>query len=215
MTSRPSIQTAEMNSAPKNSNILTTNSNSAASAPPIAAPPNVVNVALPSSQNTTISGLTEDTTSSNKREKPKTTARNQKKSNKIKKGVRVKTTRSKLYHVLKTDRQRAAIPTHFPNSAVFYGTVTRGNSGKGWTVKWDDLPSDECEVEGIKRQRLTVVSEGEEEKRFDEKYALQLEVDELKKQKEAKKSPEVASKDRFVNKKKDEISHIFSINWKK
>ena len=72
-------------------------------------------------------------------------------------------------------------------------------------MKWDDLPSDECEVEGIKRQRLTIVSEGKEEKRFDEKYALQLELDELKIQKEAKKSPEVASEDRFVNKKKDEL----------
>ena len=50
MISRPSIQTAEMNSAPKNSNIATTtNSNTAASAAPIAAPPNVVNVSLTSS----------------------------------------------------------------------------------------------------------------------------------------------------------------------
>ena len=155
--------------------------------------PPVSSVGFSSSNTTIISDISSDTspiisqTANNKRIKPKTTSRNEKKSNKIKKGSRVKTTRSKLYQVLNTDRQRFSIPPHFPNSAIFHGTVTGGTSGKGWTVKWDDLPSDDNEVTGIKRQRLTVVQAGEEESRYNDKYLEQLKADELAQQKTKKK----------------------------
>ena len=100
---------------------------------------------------------------------PSSTARNKPKVNKIKKGSRVKTTRSKLYQVLVSDKQRESISPELPNSALFYGYVTKGSSGKGWTVKWDDLPHDDNEDQDMKRQCITVVNEGEEETQFSEK----------------------------------------------
>ena len=73
-----------------------------------------------SSQETVISELTGASPVPTKHNKPATTARNEAKQNKIKKGIRVRTTRSKLYQVLKTDKQRQLIPIdELPNSAFF------------------------------------------------------------------------------------------------
>ena len=185
--------------------------------------PPVSSVGFRSSNTTIISDISSDIspiisqTENNKRIKPKTTSRNEKKSNKIKKGSRVKTTRSKLYQVLNTDRQRFSIPPHFPNSAIFHGTVTGGTSGKGWTVKWDDLPSDDNEVSGIKRQRLTVIQAGEEESRYNDKYLEQLKADELAQQKTKKKSPEIESEDRFVSNDADTLktTSFYECKWNK
>ena len=137
--------------------------------------------------------------------RPSSTARNKPKVNKIKKGSRVKTTRSKLYQVLVSDKQRESISPELPNSALFYGYVTKGSSGKGWTVKWDDLPHDDNEVQDMKRQRITVVNEGEEETQFSEKYVRELENQNVEQQKKSKKKPEIQSKDYFCGLDKEVI----------
>ena len=63
--------------------------------------------------------------------RPSSTVRNKPKVNKIKKGSRVKRTRSKFYQVLNSDRQRESISPELPNSALFYRVVTKGSSEKG------------------------------------------------------------------------------------
>ena len=98
------------------------------------------------------------------------------------------TTRAQLFQILTSDAQRDALSPDFPNSALFYGTVVGGTSGQGWTVKFDDLPSEENEIKKVKRNRIAVLDKGEEEPRFNAKYLLQLEEQNRDDQKKQKKS---------------------------
>ena len=84
----------------------------------------------------------------------------------IKVGCRVKTTPSKLFHVLSTPSQRECLPASAANSRNYYGTVTKGNTSNGYYVRFDALPQGENEVKLI-RQKLRVVADGEEEKPYD------------------------------------------------
>ena len=65
---------------------------------------------------------------------------------------RVKIARSRLYHILATEHQRASIPKDIPNIYCFFGTVVSRSKNKGsWNVKFDVLPVDENVVENIVR----------------------------------------------------------------
>ena len=85
------------------------------------------------------------------------------------------TTRAQLFQILTSDAQRDAFSPDFPNSAVFYGTVVGRTSGHGWTVKFDDLPSEDNEIKKIKRDTTAALGKREEKPRFNTKYILQLE----------------------------------------
>ena len=84
----------------------------------------------------------------------------------IGKGVRVKSQRQQLYHILTTE-QKLKIPKDIGNTHNFYGTVVGGSSTKGWNVSYDVLPHGNKVVNNLNRTRLAVVNKGEEEKLYD------------------------------------------------
>ena len=97
----------------------------------------------------------------------------------IKVGCHVKTTRSKLFHVLTMAAQSECLPRDETNSRNYYGTVTKGNTSHGYFVRFDVLPRDENEVKLV-RQKLKVVGDGEEEKPYNQAVSESGAVDKSK-----------------------------------
>jgi hypothetical protein len=92
---------------------------------------------------------------------PTTTSRKktQKTAQKIKKGVRIKITRDRLYHICALDQQ-ARLPTSSGNSYNVYGTVIQGSSGKrGWDVQFDVSPLENHTVKNVSRNKIVVLSD--------------------------------------------------------
>ena len=110
-------------------------------------------------------------------------------------GSRVKTTRSKLYHVLQTDAQRDCLPSTQANSHNFFGIVVGGTSQKGYDVQFDALPMDENIVQAYTRTKLTVVAKDEEEKDYDRPPQF----DSVSTTTAAKKSPFIESAEHFCS----------------
>jgi len=117
-------------------------------------------------------GMSETTTKKKKKKKapPQPTGRKPKTPRvKIAIRKRVKATRVQLYHVLKSDAQRACIPKTTPNNYNFFGTVvSRGKNKSSWNVRFDVLPLEENVIENFARTKLEVIGDGEEEKPLNE-----------------------------------------------
>ena len=90
---------------------------------------------------------------------PTTTSRNKKRKRvkQMRKGVRVYIKRKDLMQICNTDAQRDSINPSFPNGTKFYGTVTGGNSTRGWNTQFDVLPIDDNIIKAVKRVRLHVL----------------------------------------------------------
>jgi hypothetical protein len=116
---------------------------------------------------------------------------------KIKKGSRVSVQRKRLITLLYDDIQRAQLPVEDPDTAFYYGTITAGNSQKGYNVKLDILP-DGNNIILLRRNRLTLVNVDDEEPRLDAKLVAAMEAD-LREDRDKRKSPETKSEDVFVN----------------
>ena len=111
-----------------------------------------------------------------------------KKTQRIGKNVRVKTTRAQLFHALRNDAQRANLPTTFGNSHNFYGSVVGGNTKDGYDVKFDLLPSSEeldndgvmkpnNVMHGFSRQKLAIHDIDEAEVAYDREPPSEAEED--------------------------------------
>ena len=103
---------------------------------------------------TSLNGATVASTSSNNNKAAaRTTATTGRKKpgkgRRIKVGCRVKTTRSKLYHVLTSPSQRECLPSTEANSHTYYGTVVGGNTSSGYVVRFDVLPAQENKIKMI------------------------------------------------------------------
>ena len=96
-----------------------------------------------------------------------TTARKKKGKSKqppIKKGSRVKTTRKKLWPILKAQEHQDAVVS-FPDNYQLYGTVVGGKVATGFTVRFDIMPAGMKDI-NVGRKRVDVVVAGEEEPAF-------------------------------------------------
>jgi hypothetical protein len=94
---------------------------------------------------------------------PTTTSckKTQKTAQKIKKVVRIKITRNRLYHICAPDQQ-ARLPTSAGNSYNVYGAVIQGSSGKrGWDVQFDVFPLENHTVKNVSRNKIVVLSDGD------------------------------------------------------
>lgn len=75
--------------------------------------------------------------------------------------------RANLYHVLLTDSQRSCLPLTQANTHNIYGQVISGNTADGYDVCLDILSPAENVILKYTCNKLTVVSEGEEEIDYD------------------------------------------------
>ena len=84
----------------------------------------------------------------------------------IHKGCRVKIQRNHLVRILETNTQRLCISPNSGNSHNYFGTVISGSTEKGWNVRFDVLPRNE-NIIVCRKQRLSVLEKGEQEKEYD------------------------------------------------
>jgi hypothetical protein len=91
---------------------------------------------------------------------------------KVKKGVRIKITRDRLYHICAPDQQ-ARMPTSACNSYNVYGTVIQGSSGKrGWDIQFDVFSLENHTVKNVSRDKIVVLSDGDAEVEYDREVDL-------------------------------------------
>ena len=95
--------------------------------------------------------------------------------------------------MLETTEQRATISSKAANNHPYFGTVVSGSSQKGWNVRFDVLPYNENIITEIKRNKLIIVRDKEEE------AEIELKHDELEEQ-YYEHTPEISPCD--LNKKK-------------
>ena len=88
-------------------------------------------------------------------------------------------------------KQSKYVSPELPNSDLFYITVILGTSGKGWDLKWDDLPFDHNVTHKLKCTCWTVHNEYVEEVIFNKNCQSQLNTEEKEDQNKTKISPEL------------------------
>ena len=71
-----------------------------------------------------------------------------------------------MYHVLDHDNQRHSLKG-FPNNRNYHGTVISGSGKQGYSIRFDDLPTDHQDVYIKRRQLLTVLEPTEDEIEYD------------------------------------------------
>lgn len=126
----------------------------------------------------------------------------------IKKNVRVRIRRSKLYHLIPSQQQKY-IPKDMENRAFLYGTVTGGSSRNGWTIKFDIFPSDEL-VKGLTRSKLQTLRPGDDEPKMDPKFEMYCHDEEEQIDKEKKTTSELTSEQEFCKQPKDTLMDAVS-----
>ena len=106
--------------------------------------------------------------------------------------------------MLKTKAQQDCISCDLANSHPYFGTVLRGGGNKtarkGWDVQFDSLPHEENIIENVSRNKLTVLSPGEEENTSKSlSQAEQLEhIEHEEDEKKKKTSPMLQSQREFA-----------------
>ena len=119
------------------------------------------------------------------KKRPATTSWNsnskkQKKKNlQCKKGARVKVRRNNLFHILPDPEQKKGMEK-YGNSRNFHGDIVSGNGKSGYQIRFDDLPSGKQIVYVKRRNIISVVDRGEEEKEYDH-YVEELQESHSKK----------------------------------
>jgi len=92
----------------------------------------------------------------------------------VKKGSRIKTRRSQIFHMLEP-HQQACLPREHPNYHNYYGDVIRKSVGPkpSYDIRLDIFRGndDETVARGIRRSCFTTVKRGEDEVALDRKYA--------------------------------------------
>ena len=76
------------------------------------------------------------------------------------------------------DNQSKSLSPELPNSALFNGNVIGGTYGKGWDVKWDDLPFEHNVTYKVIQTCLTVHDEGAKVVRFNKNNEAQINKEE-------------------------------------
>ena len=129
-----------------------------------------------------------------------TTARQQKRRSaatsekqRIKQGSRVKVTWKKLFPILQEAKQKDILRDYNDNYN-FYGTVVSGNASKGYNISFDQFPLD-SKVAFLKRNRIKVLKEGDEEAAYDREQDNPEALHQIEKTK--KKTPFKESEDQF------------------
>ena len=148
---------------------------------------------------------------------PTTTSRNKKRKRvkQMRKGVRVYIKRKDLMQICNTDAQRDSINPSFPNGTKFYGTVTGGNSTRGWNTQFDVLPIDDNIIKAVKRLRLYVLQPGEEEVVYDNTDDThELEAPFVAVEKATTKSLEVQSEDEFISQQSLADVKVYTCKYK-
>ena len=74
--------------------------------------------------------------------------------------------RKDFFHVLIHDEQRSSLKG-FGNNRNFHGTVVSGNGRQGYNIRFDELPVGKKDVTISRRNVITVLNDGEEEKEYD------------------------------------------------
>jgi hypothetical protein len=130
------------------------------------------------------------------------------------KGARVKVKRSLLYHVLLHEDQREKLKG-YGNSRNFYGEILSGSGKTGYQIRFDDLPADHQDVFIKRRNLLTVLEEGEEEKHHDHVNQLAEELAEIPQPTTRKEEPAKDSTNKFCALEKELISttNQFGLKW--
>ena len=141
---------------------------------------------------------------------PSTTARNTKKkqstSKRCQKGARVKVKRKDFFHVLIHDEQRSSLKG-FGNNRNFHGTVVSGNGRQGYNIRFDEMPVGKKDVTISRRNVITVLNDGEEEKEYD--YGKDDEYTKIIKNNNEKEQTKTAE-DLFCEMSDDDISKATS-----
>ena len=81
--------------------------------------------------------------------------------------MRVKVQRKSLFHILEHEEQKEVMKRDDGNSRNYYGKVLSGNGNQGYRIQFDELPVGMQIVHIKRRERITVVEDGEEEKMYD------------------------------------------------
>ena len=129
----------------------------------------------------------------------------------MQKGSRVKCTRRNLFHLTTTPAQKAALSRSYSDNAWFYGTVVKGNSTRGFNVKFDDLPLEEKVVTKI-RKHLLVLHDEVKENTYDAR-AKQLLEDQLEEARTKHRKPETLSEEKFLKKTPEEMMTAESFTY--
>jgi hypothetical protein len=145
------------------------------------------------------------TTSSSKKKKASAQCR---------KGARVKIKRSLLFHVLEHDDQKEKLEGH-SNSRNFFGTFLSGSGKTGCKIRFDDLPAGNQDVNVKRRNLITVLEDGEEEKEHDHTNQLAEELAETHPPTAAKEAPAKNSTDKLCALDAETIAAatVFGLKW--
>jgi hypothetical protein len=119
-----------------------------------------------------------------------------KKKKKIQKGCRIFCLHSKLITFLQEDAQHACLPQDDPDGAIYYGTVTGGDTRRGYLVSMDILP-DSKKIVLIKRGNIHVLDKDANEPKIDPKRLAAIEAA-LYESTDKRKSAETRSEEAFA-----------------
>ena len=116
-----------------------------------------------------------------------------------KRGIRVKSRRSQLFHCIPTHLQKH-LPQEHPNYHNCYGTVTKKSIGRkaAYDVQFDVFRGNEI-AQGLRREQFTTVKHGEEEAPVDKKYLAKLHLEDDMIDAELKDEVEVKTEKDFIN----------------
>jgi hypothetical protein len=135
-----------------------------------------------------------------------------KKKNKIQKGCRIFCLRSKLITFLQEDAQRACLPQDDPDGAMYYGTVTGGDTRRGYLVSMDILP-DSKKIVLIKRGNIHVLDKDADEPKIDPKRLAAIEAA-LYESTDKRKSAETRSEEAFEKLDNDTLKNAVAYHCK-